>query len=95
MDLQPAPIVFEPAPDRRVLVIGGVILNQMCSPGIIPSGQLFQEYQISRGIEHVCPMVGKLSGINLNRAKDLYALPLPSDWNLRLASNRCPSLIQR
>ena len=95
MDFQPAPIVFEPAPDRRVLVIGGVILNQMCPSGIIPSGQSFQENQVSRGIEHVCPMVGKLCAINLNRAKDFDALPLPSDWNLGLAPNRRPSLIQR
>ena len=95
MDFQPAPIVFEPTPDRSVLVVRGVVMNQMGPLGIIPSGQLLQKNQIGRGIEHVRPMVGELCGIDLYRAKDLDALPLPSDRNLRLAPNRCPSLIQR
>jgi hypothetical protein len=95
VDFQPYAIFLEPTPDRRILVIGGVVLNQMRSLGIIPAGQLLQKFQISRRIEHACPMICELSTIDFNRPKYLYALPLPGDWNLRLAPDGSPCLINR
>jgi hypothetical protein len=95
MDFQPTSIIFEPIPNRRILVVRGIVLNQMGSLRVIASGQLLQKNQVGRCIEYVRPMIGKLCGEDLNRAKDLDAFPLPSNRNLRLTPNGCPSLIQR
>jgi hypothetical protein len=95
MDFQPAPIISEPIPDGPILVVRGIVLNQMCSLRVIASGQLLQKNQVGRCIEYVHPMIGELCGEDLNRAKDLDAFPLPSDRNLRLTPNGSPSLIQR
>lgn len=95
MDFQPVPIIFEPRPDRRVLVVGGIVLNQMRSLRVIPSSQLLQKNQVGRCIEYVGPMIGKLCGEDLNCPKDLDTFPLPSNRNLWLTSYGSPSLIQR
>ena len=94
MDFQPAPIIFEPIPDRRILVVGRVVLNQMCSHRVIPSGQVLQKNQVGRSIEYICPKIGKLCGVDFNSAEDFDAFPLPSDRNLRLTPNWSPSLVQ-
>ena len=95
MYFQPASIVSEPIPDCRILVVRGIVLNQMCSFRVIPSGQLLEKNQVGRGIEYFVSMVGKLCSEDFNRAKDLDAFPLSGDRNLRLTPNGSPSLIQR
>ena len=95
MDLQPAPIFFEPCPDSRILVVRSIVLNEMCSLRVILAGQLIEKNQVGRGIEYFVSVVGKLCGEYFNRAKDLDAFPLSSDRNLRLTPNRSPRLIQR
>jgi hypothetical protein len=56
---------------------------------------LIQKFQISGSIEYGGTMIGESGCVDLDRAENLDALPLPSDRNLRLVPNGHPSLIQR
>jgi len=94
MDFEPSPVGFEPRPHGVVLVIGRIVLNQVCALGIIPSGELLQVIQVGLRIQDIGAVVVEAGRIEVHRAKHLDALSLAGHGDLGLAAEACPGLIQ-
>jgi hypothetical protein len=60
----------KPIPDRPVLVIGGVVLDQIDFAGKVASNQPLQIDDIGRSVEDFLKMVKETGSIELDRAKD-------------------------
>jgi hypothetical protein len=57
-------------PNLSVLVIGGVVLDQIDFAGKVASNQPLQVHDIGRSIEDLLKMVKETGRIELDRAKD-------------------------
>jgi hypothetical protein len=60
----------EPIPNLPVLVIGGVVLDEIDFAGKVASNQPLQVDDIGRSIEDLLKMVKETGPIELDRAKD-------------------------
>jgi hypothetical protein len=60
----------KPIPNLPVLVIGGVVLDEIDSAGKVASNQPLQVDDIGRSIEDLLKMVKETGRIELDRAKD-------------------------
>jgi len=60
----------KPIPNLPVLVIGGVVLDEIDFAGKVASNQPLQVDDISRSIEDLLKMVKETGRIELDRAKD-------------------------
>jgi hypothetical protein len=60
----------EPIPNLPVLVIGGVVLDEIDFAGKVASNQPLQVDDIGRSIEDLLKMVKETGRIELDRAKD-------------------------
>jgi len=94
MHFQPVAIGFEPAPHLRILVVGGVILNQDRSLAAVPAGQLFQECEVGARIEDGVLLVVEASAPEFDRAQDLDTLALPGDRDFGGTADSAPGGIQ-
>ena len=70
MDFQPVTIVCKPSPDRCVLVVGGVVLDQINFAREIASYYPLQVDNVGRSIEDFLKGVEETGSIELDRAKD-------------------------
>jgi hypothetical protein len=60
----------KPIPNLPVLVIGGVVLDEIDFAGKVASNQPLQVDDIGRSIEDLLKMVKETGSIELDRAKD-------------------------
>jgi hypothetical protein len=93
--LQPMPVGLEPSPDLRVFVIGSIILNQNRPLAAIAPGELFEEAQISGGIEDRLLTIVEPCAPEFDGAKYFYILALASDRNFHRATHPTPGGVQR
>lgn len=70
MNLDVSAMSRKPIPNLPVLVIGGVVLDEIDFAGKVASNQPLQVDDISRSIEDLLKMVKETGRIELDRAKD-------------------------
>lgn len=98
MNFQPISIFLKPTPDIRILVVGGIILNEM---DLVFAGfaaracQLFQEVQIRLSIKDGFATVNEFSLLEIDGAEDLDAFPGTRHSNQRLEADTGPGLVKR
>ena len=90
VNFQPTPVVAEPVPDPSVFVIGGVVLNKMNLAAVIGFGDLFQESQISFGIENRIPTIQEAGREQIDTSEDFDALSFSCDRHFRLMAPAGP-----
>ena len=76
MYFKPVPVGFEPCPDFRVLVVGGVVLNQDHSLPAVSPCQLLQEAEIGGAIEDLVLAVVEARLPQFDGAEDLHLFAL-------------------
>jgi len=95
MHLQPVAIGFEPSPHLRVLMIGGIVLNQDRSATAIMPSQLLEEGLVGGGVEDCVLLVMESSVPEFNGAQDLDALAFSGDGDLGRMADPAPGGVQR
>lgn len=70
MNLDVSAMSRKPIPNLPVLVIGGVVLDEIDFSGKVASNQPLQVDDIGRSIEDLLKMVKETGRIELDRAKD-------------------------
>ena len=70
MNLDILAVSRKPIPNLPVLVIGGVVLDEIDFAGKVASNQPLQVDDIGRSIEDLLKMVKETGRIELDRAKD-------------------------
>lgn len=70
MNLDVSAMSRKPIPNLPVLVIGGVVLDEIDFAGKVASNQPLQIDDIGRSIEDLLKMVKETGSIELDRAKD-------------------------
>lgn len=70
MNLDVSAMSRKPIPNLPVLVIGGVVLDEINFAGKVASNQPLQVDDIGRSIEDLLKMVKETGSIELDRAKD-------------------------
>ncbi|MDO9124705.1 MAG: hypothetical protein Q8N45_03750 [Anaerolineales bacterium] len=70
MNLDVSAMSRKPIPNLPVLVIGGVVLDEIDFAGKVASNQPLQVDDIGRSIEDLLKMVKETGSIELDRAKD-------------------------
>ncbi len=70
MNLDVSAMSRKPIPNLPVLVIGGVVLDEIDFAGKVASNQPLQVDDIGRSIEDLLKMVKETGPIELDRAKD-------------------------
>jgi len=91
---QPVSIGLHPALHERLLMIGGVIVNENCTLPPIASGQSLQKGQVGFCIEYAVPLIMKPRFPQLDGTEDLDALACPGYGNLRRMSDSAPGGVQ-
>ena len=97
MNFQPISIFLKPNPDILILVVGGIILNQinLVFTGFAARGRhLFQEAQIRLSIKDGFATVNEFSLLQIDGAEDLDAFPGTRHRNQRLETDTGPGLVQ-
>src|SRR5580658_7369060 len=95
MHFQPLPIGLEPTPDLAVFVVRGVVLNQYGALPPVSPGQLFEEAEISRRIEHRILTIVESGAPQFDGAENLHVLTLSGHRNFRWATSPAPGSVKR
>jgi len=95
MHLQPVAVGSEPVPNAGILVIRGIVLNQNGSTAAVVEGQLMEECQVRGSIENGILLVMEAGLPEFDGAKDLDALTLAGDRDLRRPADPTPGGVQR
>ncbi len=94
MHLQPMPVGSEPCPDLRILVVGGVVLNQNRALAAVPPGKLFEEAEVGGGIEDGVLAIIEPCAPKFDGAENLHALALSGYGDFRRPSDAAPGGVQ-
>jgi len=94
MHLQPMPVGFEPTPHLGILMVGGVVLNQDGSLATISPGQLFEEGEVSAGIEDAVLSIIESGAPEFDGPENLHALALSGNRNFWRAAHAAPGRVQ-
>src|SRR6266496_5482683 len=94
MHLQPMPVGFEPIPDLGIRMVGGVVLNHDGSLATISPGQLFEEAEISAGIEDGVLSIIESRAPEFDGPENLHALALSGNRNFGRAAHAAPGRVQ-
>ena len=94
MNFQPVTIGIEPSPYVAVFVVRRVILNEHGSLLAIAASQLFQESEVRGGVEDGVLPVMESRLPQFNGPKNLHALALSGNGNLRGTTNPAPGGMQ-
>jgi hypothetical protein len=94
VDFQPVALGFEPVPDFRLLVIGGVVLNENGPPAAVMRNKETEEVQIGASIEDGGLRIMEAGLPNFHGAQDLDAFAFPSDGNFRGMTDSAPGGMQ-
>jgi hypothetical protein len=95
MYFQPMPIGLEPCPDLRILVVGGVVLNQNRSLAAVPPSELFEEAKVGGGIKDGVLAIIKPRAPKFNGAENLHALAFTGYGDFRWAPDAAPGGVER
>ena|SRR5919108_2993969 len=95
LHFEPALIGINPTLHKRLLVIGGAVMNEYRALPPIASGQALQKGQVGFGIEYAVPLIVKSYLPQIDGPEDLDALALPGHGNLRRMSDSAPGGVQR
>src|SRR5665213_1274060 len=85
---------FKPGPDVGVLMVGGVVLNQDRPLAAVAPSHLFQETEISLGVEGAVLPILEPRTPELDGAENLHALALPGHRNFWWAAYAAPGGMQ-
>jgi hypothetical protein len=94
MDFQPVSVGLEPAPDLRVLMIRGVVLNENSPAAAIMRGQALQEIQVGASIEDRGLGIVEAGTPKFDSAQDLQALAFAGDGDLGGMAEPAPGSVQ-
>ena len=94
MNFQPVTIGVEPCPYVAVFVVRRVVLNEHRSLPSIAASQLFQEREVRGSVEDGVLPVMESSLPQFNGPKNLHALALSGNGNLRGTTNPAPGGVQ-
>jgi len=95
MHFQPMPVGLEPRPDLRILVVGGVVLNQNRSLAAVAPSQLFEETEVGGGIEDGVPVVIEPPAPKFDGAENLHALAFSGYGDFWRAPDAAPGGVER
>ena len=94
VNFQPVPVGTEPTPDLRVLMVGGVVLNQDGPAASIGEGQLLQEVEVGGSIEDRGLCIVETGLPEFDGAEDLDVLALSRDGKFRGMADATPSGVE-
>ena len=94
MNFQPVTIGVEPCPYVAVFVVRRVVLNEHRSLPSIAASQLFQEREVRGSVEDGVLPVMESRLPQFNGPKNLHALALSGNGNLRGTTNPAPGGVQ-
>ena len=95
MHFQPVPVGVGPCPNVRILVVGGVVLNQDRPLPAVSPRQLLEEAEIGDAVEDRVLAVVEACSPQFDGTEDLYMLALPGDGNLRWIPYAAPGGVER
>ena len=95
MYFQPMPVGPEPCLDLRILMVGGVVLNQNRSVPAVPPSELFEESEVRAGIEDGVLAVIEQCAPKFDGAENLHALALSGHGDFRWAPDPAPGGVER
>jgi hypothetical protein len=95
MHFQPMPVGLEPRPDLRILVVGGIVLNQDGSLAAIAPSELFEEAEVRAGIEDGFLTVIEPRAPKFDGAENLDALAFSGYGDFRRAPDAAPGGVER
>ena len=95
MYFQPMPIALEPCPDFRILVVGGVVLNQNRPLTSVSPSELVEEAEIRVGIEDCCLLVIEARAPKFDRAENLHIFAFSGYGDFRRAPDAAPGSVER
>lgn len=85
----------EPPPHLRVLMIGGIVLNQDGALAAIVSGEPLEESQVGRSIEDAVLSIVESRAPQLDGAQNLHRLAVAGDPKLGWMTDAAPRSMQR
>lgn len=97
MDGKPVSVFLKPVPDILILVVGGIVLDQMNLVGsrFAAGGRhLSQEAQIRLSIEDRFTAIKELGLLEINGAEDLDTFPSTRHRDERLKTDARPGLME-
>lgn len=94
VNLDMSAMLGKPVPHLLVLVVGGVVLNEMDLAEKVTSEHPFQIVEIRLSVEDLLEMVEETGGIQLDGAEDFQGFLLPGRGDLRLAPDPGPDLVE-
>ena len=94
MDFQPVAVGTEPAPNRGVLMVGGVVLNENSPLAAIMRGEAPQKFQVGGSIEDRGLGIVEAGAPEFDGAQDLDAFPLAGDGDLGRMTDPAPGGVQ-
>ena len=94
MNLQPSAVGAEPTPDFRILVVGGVVLDEYGSLPAVGSRQLLQKCQVAGGVEDRVLPVMEASSPEFDGAQNLNVLAFAGDGNFGRMAHPAPGGMQ-
>jgi len=95
MHFQPMPVGLEPCPDLRILMVGGVVLNQNRSLAAVSPSELFKEAEVRTGIEDGVLAIIETRAPKFDGAENLHALALSGYGDFRRAPDAAPGGVER
>ena len=90
MHFQPVPLGFEPIPNFRLLMVGGVVLNENGPAAAVRRNEDTEEVQVGAGIEDGGLRIMEAGLPNFHGAQDLDAFAFPRDGNFRGMTDAAP-----
>ncbi len=94
VDFQPVPVGLEPAPDVRVLMLRGVVLNENGPTAAIVRSQAMQKIQVGGSIEDGGLAIVEAGSPEVDSALDLQALAFAGVGDLGRMAEPAPGGVQ-
>ena len=94
MHFQPMPVGPEPCPDLRILVVGGIVLNQNRARAAVPPGKLFEEAEVGGGVEDGVLAIIEPCAPKFDGAENLHAPAFSGHGDFRPASDAAPGGVE-
>ena len=94
VNFQPVAVGTEPTPNLRVLMVGGVVLNEDGPLATIMRGEALQKIQVGSSVEDRSLGIVEAGAPKLDGAQDLDALPFAGDGDLGRMTDPAPGSVQ-
>ncbi len=94
MYFQPMPIGLKPCPDFRILVVGGVVLNQNRPLAAVSPSELFEEAEVRGGIKDGRLTVIETRAPKFDSAENLHIFAFSGYGDFRRAPDAAPGGVE-